>query len=266
MKALYDTDRVSVIHGEALETLKSFPDKMFDIVLTDPPYSSHVHTNLGKERRNDGIKAREELKFPPMTPERIAEFSREYVRLAKTWILSFSDFFYSGVWGQQLREAGGEWVRTGAWVKTNPMPQMTGDRPACGHEDIVIAHASPHTREWNWAGRGHAATWRGPGERGILHPNQKPEWLLQILLGQFCPPGGLVLDPFLGSGTTAVAALRAGRVKGENIIETSCQKCSLKRAAEYAPPLPEGVRVIGVEGDIDYATKAVERIRSAARS
>jgi adenine-specific DNA-methyltransferase len=44
-----------------------------------------------------------------------------------------------------------------------------------------------------------------------LHPTQKPVSALQPLIEAFCPPGGLVLDPFAGSGSTGEAALRCGR-------------------------------------------------------
>lgn len=51
----------------------------------------------------------------------------------------------------------------------------------------------------------------GKGERVGDHPTVKPAALMQWLVRLVCPPGGLALDPFLGSGTTAVACLREGR-------------------------------------------------------
>lgn len=262
MKIALDTDRVSLVQGDSLEVLRSFSSKSFDIVLTDPPYNTHVHAKLGKERRNDGREARDELTFPPMTAEQIFKVMSELVRVSTGWIIVFSDFYNSHLWGQAAQANGGAWVRTGAWVKTNPMPQMTGDRPACGHEDIVICHARPKGFEWN--SRGHAAIWRGPRDSSAEHPNQKPLWLIQALLGAFAPAGGLCLDPYLGSGTTAVAALATERVPGESMPETACHRCQLMLTKQYAPPLPEGVRVVGVEGDPKYVDLSIRRIREAA--
>ncbi len=264
IQTLHDDDRFTLLHGESLEALRLLPDKSVDIVMTDPPYSPHVHEHFGNERRSDGGLVRPKLTFPPMTPERIIDFSKEYVRVCKGWIISCTDFYNTHRWGLATIAAGGAWVRTGQWVKTNPKPQMTGDRPACGAEDIIICHASPDTlegrRAWDWNGRGHAAIWRGPADRDTIHPNQKPLWLIQTLLGQFAPAGALVLDAFMGSGTTAVAAFKTDRALGEIVTETGCKACVRKRAEEYAPPLPVGLRVIGVEYDIMTATKAVERV------
>ncbi len=266
MRVALDTDRVSLLQAETLATLRSFSNKSFDLVVTDPPYNEHVHAKLGKERRNDGHAARVELTFPPMTEALIFAVADQLVRVTKGWIIIFSDFYNSHKWGQSVVAAGGSWVRTGQWVKTNPMPQMTGDRPACGSEDIVICHASADSKDWDWNGKGHAATWRGRRDGGYgddPHPNQKPLWLLQALLGMFAPPGALCLDPYFGSGTTALAALATERAEGESALETSCPKCAKKILEVYQPPLPVGVNVVGIEGDPKYVDLSIRRIRDA---
>lgn len=58
---------------------------------------------------------------------------------------------------------------------------------------------------------------------GSKHPTVKPLALMEWLVGLVTPPGGLVLDPFLGSGTTAVAAVRRGfNCVGYDLDEASC--------------------------------------------
>lgn len=273
MNIALDTDRVSLIHGDTLEALRALADKSVDIIVTDPPYSPHTHEKLGKERCADGRQVnRDELDFPPMTVELMSRIVEQYARVCKGWIISFSDFRQSGLWGTIIEQWGGAWIRTGAWVKTNPMPQMTGDRPATGHEDIVIAHARQKGFAWNSKGR--PATWRGtrdPGYGFVLpdgskqdpHPNQKPAWLLQSLIGSFCPPGGLVLDPYFGSGTTAIGALATERLPGESLLETTCKACIKKHAERYQAPMPQDVRVLGIEGAQKYIDLSISRIRDA---
>lgn len=266
MNVVLDTDRLSLVHGDAFATLAQLSDQSFDLILTDPPYSPHTHAKHGKERAADGRQVhRKELEFEPLTEAKIDELADHFVRLSRGWILIFSDFRQSGTWGNAIERAGGAWIRTGAWVKTSPMPQLTGDRPATGHEEIIIAHATGKGMSWNAKGR--PCTWRGGRDQGYgdePHPNQKPAWLLQSLLGMFCPPQGLILDPFFGSGSTAVAAFATERLPGEVALETTCKACSKKQIEAWHPPLPQDVRVVGVEGAKKYIDLAIARIKDAA--
>lgn len=273
MKLVLDTDRVSLLQGDSLEVLRTFADKSFDVACFDPPYSPHVHNNFGKERRTDGYVPPAALAFPPMTPELLDEVMREIIRITRAWILITTDFYNTHLWGEAAQRHGGAWVRTGQWVKTNPKPQMTADRPGCGAEDILIAHAEPDTLEgrrfWEWNGGGHAATWRGNRDPafeldGLKHPNQKPLWLMQSLLGMFCKPNALVVDPYFGSGGTALGALATERLPGEVPLETACPKCAKRILEQYAPPLPQGVNVVGIEGDPKYINLSISRIRASA--
>lgn len=81
-----------------------------------------------------------------------------------------------------------------------------------GWEAIVIAHR-PGKKRWN--GGGKAGVWTFPivassaPER--VHTTQKPEALMEALVRDFTDLNDLILDPFAGSGTTGVAALRNGR-------------------------------------------------------
>jgi site-specific DNA-methyltransferase (adenine-specific) len=265
MRVALDTARFSLIQGDTLEVLRTFADKSVDCIITDPPYAPHVHEKLGKERRNDGVEIRAELDFPPMTKALMRKVAREYVRICRGWIISFSDFYNSAWWGTYVQGAGGSWVRTGQWVKTNPMPQMTGDRPGTGSEDIVVAHAKMKGFEWN--AHGKAATWRGRRDAGYgdePHPNQKPAWLLQKLIGMFCPPNAVILDPYFGSGTTAIGAFAPERLEGESTLETTCPKCAKKILEQYQAPMPQNVSVIGIEGAQKYIDLSISRIREAA--
>ncbi len=249
--------RCVLLRGEALDTVtRIVRDKSIDLVCTDPPYGEHTHANLGKERRKDGVKKREALTFPPLTHDQVLALCEQFVRVCKGWIVVFTDDRSVDWWGRGIEQAGGSWIRTGHWVKTNPMPQMTGDRPAVGTEPIVIAHAVGHKMVWNGGGR--AATWRGPRDLDDLHPNQKPLWLMQELLGLFAPRGGTVLDPFLGSGSTGVAAMRADQISGLTTLEPTCKACNLKHVSRA--PLPVDLSFLGIEGDEPTLQKAKERI------
>lgn len=262
MTTLLGHDRALVLHTTWEERLPTFGDKTVGIIATDPPYGQHTHANLGKESRSDGARPREALTFEHLTTEQIAELAYHFVRLSQGWILVFTDDRTVDAWGTSIERAGGRWVRTGHWVKTNPMPQMSGDRPSVGTEPLVIAHAFPPGKgKMQWRGRGRAATWRGPRDTDDLHPNQKPLWLMQELLGLFAPPNAIVLDPFCGSGSTGVAALSPMRYEGLKPLDLSCTKCTKVQADRLEKvPLPERLSFVGLERDSTTALGAAQRI------
>ncbi len=67
-------------------------------------------------------------------------------------------------------------------------------------------------------------------------PSQKPLALLELLVGACCPPGGLVLDPCMGSGTTLIAALRRGRRAVGFDTSPDALRLVEARLAREAPP------------------------------
>lgn len=73
-----------------------------------------------------------------------------------------------------------------------------------------------------------------------LHPTEKPLEVLSLLIEYACPPGGLILDPFAGSGSTAVAARLTGR--RSVLIEADEHYCEViaKRLAQGVLPIPGG--------------------------
>ncbi len=251
-----------LLHGDALALMRAVvPDKSIDLVCTDPPYGEHTHAKLGTENRGDGRKQREKLAFSPLSHDQVTELAAELIRVAKGWILVFTDDRSVSWWGRGFELAGGKWVRTGHWVKTNPMPLMRGDRPAVGCESIVIGHAVG--KNMTWTGGGRAALWRGPRDQDNLHPNQKPLWLMQELLGLFGVVGGSVLDPFLGSGSTAMPCFTDHRIEGLSTLDHQCKHCAKRAvdALENRPPLPFGMSILGIESDLPTLEKAKARIQ-----
>lgn len=268
--------RAVLLQGEALALIRAaIRDKSIDLIATDPPYGEHTHAMMGKDRRYDGRKTSEELWFPPLTREFVEALAVEFVRVCKGWIIIFTDDRTQGWWGDAIIAAGGSWVRTGHWVKTNPKPQMTADRPSVGTEPIVIAHATGKAMEWFGGGRSSVFrgppdepipdVWRGNRDTDGLHPNQKPLWLMQELLGLFGPAGSVVLDPFIGSGSTAVAGLARERIPGLVPVDLECKACAKKHVEhiEKRPPVPNGFSFIGMEGHVPTLAVAKQRLELA---
>lgn len=213
--------------GDCLDTLTglcSLPDKSVDHVICDPPYSrdlySRTRTNRSTGLRPDGrpvcrSEGADRTSALQLASLRIGAIdgileavALEVTRVARRWILVFHDVEIAGRWKEALGET---YVRLGVWVKTDPMPQVTGDRPGQGFEACTIAHPRGQKR---WNGGGRAAVWThgtSKGDERPDHPSPKPVALMEALVTDFTDPGELILDPFAGSGTTGVAAIRLGR-------------------------------------------------------
>lgn len=218
------SNRWSVHHGDCLPWLATLSDRSVDVVITDPPYSEHVHSKsrAGSRELTSGpnghtrasISRTADLGFAAITAGQMTEAAAQFARLARRWVVVFSDIESTGDWRRCLTAAGLEYVRTGTWHKQGATPQFTGDRPASATEHVTICHPRGKKR---WNGGGNHAFWSHPIEqnRGSnnprLHTTQKPLPLMLDLVSLFSEPGELVLDPFCGSGTTGTAALRLGR-------------------------------------------------------
>lgn len=216
----YQDAAVTLYHGSCIDILPQI--EIVDHVITDPPYARDVYIRALGNNTKKGSKTPDRLyKGASMAKlaagdigaidEMIEPVSVECSRLVRRWVVVFSDAETTWRWRKALEASGLRYIRTGAWVKPDPMPQMTGDRPCVGFEPCTIAHAQGPMR---WNGGGKAAVWTyyiAKGNARPNHPCPKPEPLMLKLVQQFTDPDELVLDPFAGSGTTLRAAKRLGR-------------------------------------------------------
>lgn len=136
--------------------------------------------------------------------------------------------WYQGVWSDVYRETPTTPDATARQVRRKQRPAHTGyvGESAYESEDggprlmrSVINVRSMHGR--------------------ALHPTEKPVGILDPLIRYACPPGGTVLDPFAGSGSTAEAARLTGRKA--ILVEADERYCELivKRLAQDVLPLGE---------------------------
>lgn len=199
-------------HGDCLEWLATLPADSADVCIMDPPYEAEAHT---KQRR---VKAKGSLECVPLSFGAITEHDRRAVatqlaRVVTRWVVAFCQIEAIAAWRSVFESAGLDWVRGGIWRKPDGQPQLTGDRPGCGFESIAIAHR-PGRKRWN--GGGKHGVWEVPkgcfvpGQKNP-HPTMKPEALMLQLVEDFSDIGETIIDPFAGSGTTGVAAIRLGR-------------------------------------------------------
>ncbi len=190
----------TLYHADCLEVLPSLPP--VDMVLTDPPYSERTH-KMAKTNKGAGHGTKL-VTFEALTDETFCAAMRACVTASLGWVVATCDYRHLA-----LLLDWPEFIRVGAWVKPNPMPQISADRPGQGFEVVAILHSGKTPKAWNRGGA--AGVWTVSPEREAQVPTQKPQALANALLGDFSGLGATILDPFMGSGTTGVAACANGR-------------------------------------------------------
>lgn len=194
--------------GDCMEVMAGLAP--VDHVISDPPYEDELHQAMGRIKRTDGQEMIQSLGFDGINTSR-ADVARAVVDISSGWAVLFCLAEGVPAWRDDLQAAGAKWDTTLAWVKPDASPRFNGQGAARGFECAVTA----------WCGKGHRS-WNGGGKRGVFtypvntdrhgaHPTEKPVPLMADLVALYTNPGQVILDPFMGSGTTGVAAVKAGR-------------------------------------------------------
>ena len=136
------------------------------------------------------------------------------------------------------------YIRIGVWIKPNGAPQFTGDRPGTGWEAVLILHRKGRK---HWNGGGRHAVWSHPIAHGN-HPTENPVQLLVQWVMDFTDVGETILDPFMGSGTTGVAAIQLGRKfigieREPKYFDIACQRIE-QAVAQGQLFIPERIKQI----------------------
>ncbi len=214
-----------IIHGDCLHTLKCMPEASVDAIVTDPPYGINFHSTFRKDTSRH---------FP-----KIANDNAPYIwwlhdaaRVLKKGgaLLCFTRYDTEEAFRYAMRIAGFSPKTQVIWDKgVHSVGDCLGDF-GLRHENVIFAVKGrfrfPNGRPVSVIPIPRLASVR------LTHPNEKPVELLKHLIQAVTKPGDVVLDPFVGSGTTAVAAKALGR------------------------------RYIGIELDPGYVRKARARIAS----
>jgi DNA modification methylase len=184
--------------GDCYNLLKELPDKSVDAILTDPPYNEVNRPTGGIRNYDMGIadSAFVDIDF----------LAKEFNRVTKGSIYVWCGYSQISEWHKKFL-ALGLTTRIGVWVKSNPAPINGEHLWLTGIEHCVFArkpnaYFSLHCKN---------PVWTGPSELVDGFPCPKPEWLFKTLIRASVPLNGIVLDPFSGSGTTAISAHATGR-------------------------------------------------------
>ncbi|MEV0493291.1 DNA-methyltransferase [Streptomyces atratus] len=206
--------------GDALTVLKTLPDESVNAVITDPPYNSGGRTSSDRTGRTARAKyvtsnsAHDLANFPGENRDQrsyrswLTELLTESYRASTEHAVAvvFSDWRQEPTTSDALQMAGWTWSGTIPWIKPASRPRKGGFKQSAEFITWGVKGSLAKSRDLYLPGHFIASQPR----KDRVHITQKPVEIMQQLV-QICPEGGTVLDPFTGSGSTGVAALREGR-------------------------------------------------------
>lgn len=199
---------------DCLEGLKEIPDDSVDLIITDPPYflsMGHAGSSTTATKHSEQLASNRAFNDLAICTPFYRQLFQEYRRVLKDTgsFYFFTDWrgyaYYFPLINQELP------VRNMiVWDKKSG----PGSFYSFAHELIIFGTYLPKTKGgvgtnvWREAAFNSGAK-KTNGEK--VHPTQKPVELIRKMIENSSEPGGVVLDTFMGSGTTAVACLQTGR-------------------------------------------------------
>ncbi len=225
-------------HGDMLAKLdQHVPDHSIDMIFADPPYNLSndgftcqggrmVSVNKGAWDKSRG-------------PEADFEFHRMWIAACHRKLKPGGTIWISGTYhsiyqcGFALQMGGWHVLNDISWFKPNASPNLSCRMFTASHESLIWARTSKKDKHvFNYKamresdyhekdilkkdGKQMRSVWsialtKKSEKRHGRHPTQKPEALLERVVLSSTHAGDVILDPFCGSGTTGVIALRHGR-------------------------------------------------------
>lgn len=219
----FETYEPKLIKGDCLISLKELDSDSVDLILTDPPYNlglfmQNRDTNLQAMRENYfGAAGWDDYDFGQWA-DLMDKFFLEAARVMREGgaIVVFMAVIKVETLIGLAQKNGFYYKTTGTWHKLNPMPRNMNLHFINSTESWVYFTYGTRTGTFNnncKAVHDYIETSVTPmSERSYgKHPTQKPVALMSHFVNLLSNPGDLVLDPFMGSGSTGVAAKGAGR-------------------------------------------------------
>lgn len=222
---------IKLYKGDCFELLKQIKNNTIDLVLIDPPYEVSRDTNFakGKIKGTDVDRFRVSMNFGDWDNNftGLDIVIKECYRILKKsgTLICFYDLWKITVLKEYFETAKFNQIRFIEWIKTNPVPLNSKTNYLTNSREIALVGV-----------KGGKPTFNSEYDNGIykhpichdkdrFHPTQKPLSLIEELVLKHSNEGDLVLDCFMGSGTTGVACKKLNRnFIGMEINETYFNK------------------------------------------
>jgi site-specific DNA-methyltransferase (adenine-specific) len=223
MKPYFEANGVTIYHGDCREILPTLDPASVDLVLTDPPYGINLDTANHSRGRSRHVHASGSR--PKQAPALASDYAPVYGDAEPydpSILFGFKRLVLFGAnhFAQRLPESP-SWI---VWDKTAGLIAKKRAIGICDNADaeLIWTNLGGPVRilGHQWLGL-MKATERGDAR---VHPTQKPVALMRWLIDMYSKADDLILDPYMGSGTTLRAAIDQGRrAIGCEVEEAYCE-------------------------------------------
>jgi site-specific DNA-methyltransferase (adenine-specific)/modification methylase len=233
-----EQEQYKIYHADAFEEIKRINDQSIDLILTDPPYNlgqystGNIKMSWRKDFNND-IAHWDKTSFAP------SDWVREFKRILSPRgnIFAFTSYNLLGKWHEAF-DPEFDTFQFVVWHKTNPPPKLYKSSFLNSCELIICCWNKGHT--WNFSSQKEMHNFiESPicmGEERLKgkysHPTQKPIKVLSHFIKIASNEGDTVFDPFMGVGSTGVAAVKLNRKFIGFEIEENYYGASVNRLIE----------------------------------
>lgn len=206
--------KIELINGDCLEEMKGIESASIDLVLTDPPYA--ISRETGYANVINGVQRFSvSMDFGEWdhTPIDLDTVCREYFRVLKDGgtCIVFYDLWKLSYLSEAMQRAGFKMIRLIIWEKSNPVPLNSKRNYLTGAREIAVLGVKKGKPTFHSEYDNGVYQFPIPNNGKRYHPTQKPLKLMEALIQKHSNEGDMVLDTFMGSGTTGVAALKLNR-------------------------------------------------------
>ena len=211
MSLYYDHAGIQIYHGDCRDILPHLPK--VDLILADPPYG------VGRDKGFGGFGGFGTPIARKQYPDAWDEDRPSREAFAAILLATDLTILWGGNFFADLLPRSTHWI---VWDKKNTMPTFG---------DCELAWTSSKRKSV----KKYEVEWNGLiGKEGHRHhPTQKPEKLMSLCIQDYSKPSDIILDPYLGSGTTLVAAKNLGRKAiGIEIEERYCEIATQRLSQE----------------------------------
>jgi len=226
--------KIELWQGDCLELMKDIPDGSVDAIITDPPYNISRDNNFHTMGRA-GIDFGEWDKGFDLT-----SWIKDYVKILNQngSMIIFSSYRFISKIVDVLENNGLVVKDILEWRKSNPMPRNV-DRRYVQDTEFAI-WAVKKDAKWVFNKPKNESYLRAQfiapivsGKARTIHPTQKSLFVMEKIIQIHTNKGETILDPFMGSGTTGVAAIRNGRNFIGIELDSEYFDISLKRLSVF---------------------------------